>query len=92
MSEEQQAATEGNSVREEDRRPSQESQVCQIRIKGHLDDSWCAWFDKWTMSHEQDGTTVLTGPVADQPALHGVLARIGDLGLPLISIKPVGIE
>ena len=63
--------------------------VCQIRVKGHLDDDWSEWFAGLSMTHEEDGTTVLTGPLADQPALHGLLIKIRDLGLVLISVNQV---
>ena len=79
----------GNAVSEEDRKHSLESQVYQIRIKGHLNNSWSEWFEGLGMTHEEDGTTVLTGPVADQPALHGLLVKIRDLGLPLVSVNPI---
>lgn len=79
----------GNAVSEEDRKHSLESQVYQIRIKGHLNNSWSEWFEGLSMTHEEDGTTVLTGPVADQPALHGLLVKIRDLGLPLVSVNPI---
>ena len=59
----------------------------EIRLQGRLDDRWEAWFDGMTLTHGADGTTVLRGPVADQAALHGVLARLRDLGLPLISVR-----
>ncbi len=58
----------------------------EIRVGGHLDARWAAWFDGLTLVHASDGTTVLSGPVADQAALHGVLARIRDLGLPLVAV------
>jgi hypothetical protein len=58
----------------------------QIRIMGHLDGRWVAWFDGLTVRHDGDGTTVLTGPIADQAALHGLLQRVRDLGIPLISV------
>jgi hypothetical protein len=77
----------GNAVSEEDRKRSLESQVYQIRIKGHLDSSWSEWFEGLGMTHEENGTTVLTGPVADQPALHGLLVKIRDLGLPLLTVQ-----
>lgn len=79
----------GNAVSEEDRKHSLESQVYQIRIKGHLNNSWSEWFEGLSMTHEEDGTTVLTGPVADQPALHGLLVKIRDLGLPLVSVNRI---
>ncbi|MEO8462106.1 MAG: hypothetical protein ABI555_02750 [Chloroflexota bacterium] len=58
----------------------------EIRLGGRLDARWAAWFDGLTVRHESDGITVLAGPVADQAALHGLLQRIRDLGLPLVSI------
>jgi len=61
----------------------------EIRLTGHLDARWAAWFDGLTVGHESDGTTVLSGPIADQAALHGVIQRIRDLGLPLISVTRV---
>lgn len=61
--------------------------VYRIRIKGHLDRRWSAWFDGLVILAEQDGTTTLTGPITDQPALHGVLVRIRDLGLCLLSVN-----
>ncbi len=62
----------------------------EIRLQGRLDERWAAWFDGMTVSHEPGGVTVLAGPVADQAALHGLLARLRDLGLPLVSVTPVG--
>ena len=61
----------------------------EIRIKGHLDDRWSDWFGGLTITLEEDGDTLLTGPVVDQAALHGLLKRVRDLGLPLISVSPV---
>jgi hypothetical protein len=58
----------------------------EIRIEGHLDARWTAWFDGLTLTHETDGTTVLHGPVVDQAALHGLLQKVRDLGLPLVSV------
>ena len=58
----------------------------EIRLTGRLDAHWTAWFDGLTVSQEGDGTTVITGRIADQAALHGVLQRVRDLGLPLISV------
>jgi hypothetical protein len=58
----------------------------EIRIEGHLDDGWQDWFDGWTVTRQADGTTLLSGPVPDQPALYGILRRVRDLGLPLISV------
>ncbi len=58
----------------------------EIRLTGRLDARWTAWFDGLTVSHESNGTTVITGAIADQAALHGVLQRVRDLGLPLVSV------
>lgn len=58
----------------------------EIRLTGRLDAHWAAWFDGLTVSQESDGTTVISGRIADQAALHGVLQRVRDLGLPLISV------
>jgi hypothetical protein len=59
---------------------------CEIRLKGHLDQRWAAWFDGLDLSRETDGTTVVHGPVADQAALHGLLQKVRDTGLPLVSV------
>jgi hypothetical protein len=59
----------------------------EIRLAGRLDAHWAAWFDGLTVSDESDGTTVISGPIADQAALHGVLQRVRDLGLPLVSVS-----
>jgi hypothetical protein len=61
----------------------------QIRIQGHLDTGWALWFDGLTISHESDGSSVLSGEIADQAALHGVLGKIRDLGLTLIAVHPL---
>jgi hypothetical protein len=58
----------------------------EIRLQGRLDPRWAPWFDGMTVSTADDGTTALRGPVLDQAALHGVLQRVRDLGLPLISV------
>ena len=57
-----------------------------FRVKGHLDDRWSDWFGGLAIHRQEDGTTLLVGPVVDQAALHGVIARIRDLGLPLLSV------
>ena len=62
--------------------------IYQIRLKGHLGSQWTDWFDGLTIALEEDGDTVLTGPVADQAALHGLLKKVRDLGIPLISVVP----
>jgi hypothetical protein len=61
----------------------------EIRLAGHLDAHWTAWFDGMTVGRQNDGTTVISGPVADQAALHGLLQRVRDLGLPLVSVERV---
>jgi len=60
--------------------------TCQIRVAGHLDDHWSACLDGFALTRGDDGNTVLTGPVADQAQLHGVLTRVRDLGVPLLSL------
>jgi hypothetical protein len=60
----------------------------EIRVEGHLATRWAAWFDGLTITTEDDGTTVLRGFVVDQAALHGLLQRLRDLGIPLISLTP----
>lgn len=63
--------------------------VYQIRIKGHLNPNWLDWFDGLAILPEEDGNTLLTGPVVDQAALHGILKKVRDLGMPLLSVKSV---
>ncbi len=63
--------------------------VYQIRIKGHLGRAWTDWFAGLTITLADNGDTLLTGPVRDQAALYGMLKRVRDLGLPLISINPL---
>jgi hypothetical protein len=58
----------------------------EIRVKGHLGISWSTWFEGMDIRHEENGETVLSGPIADQAALHGVLMKIRDLGLPLVAV------
>ena len=63
--------------------------IYQIRLKGHLGSQWTDWFEGLTITLEEDGDTLLTGPVVDQAALHGLLKKVRDLGMPLISVGPV---
>jgi hypothetical protein len=58
----------------------------EIRLKGHLDDRWAAWFDGLSLSRESDGITILRGRIPDQAALHGLLQRVRDTGLSLVSV------
>jgi hypothetical protein len=59
----------------------------EIRIQGRLDARWAPWFDNLSLTNEDDGTTVLYGPVPDQAALHGLLQKVRDLGLPLLTVN-----
>ena len=63
--------------------------VYQIRVRGQLGPQWTGWFGGLTVTPEANGDTLLTGPVVDQAALHGLLRRVRDLGLPLLSVMPV---
>jgi hypothetical protein len=63
--------------------------IYQIRIKGHLDEQWSDWFENATIILEEDGNTLLTLPVIDQAALHGLLKKIRDLGMPLLSVNRI---
>jgi hypothetical protein len=60
----------------------------QIKVQGHLDEYWGEWFDDLTVTYDEQDDTILTGQVADQAALHGLLKKVRDLGLPLISVNP----
>jgi hypothetical protein len=68
---------------------SHEARCYEISLAGHLDDHWSTWFADLTITHEGDGTTTLRGSVADQAALHGLLARVRDLGATLLSVAAV---
>jgi hypothetical protein len=67
--------------------PLNEGGSYEIRLKGHLAARWADWFDGMTLTQESDGTTVLRGSVVDQAALHGLLGKVRDLGLPLIAVN-----
>jgi len=66
--------------------PNDEGPGYELRIAGHLDEHWSTWFDGMTLSQEDDGTTILRGTVIDQAELHGLLAKVRDLGATLISV------
>ncbi|MDQ2906782.1 MAG: hypothetical protein M3Y81_25000 [Chloroflexota bacterium] len=66
-----------------------EPELYEIRIKGHLDDTWADWFEGLTITREDKGETLLTGPVVDQAALYGLLRKVRDLGMPLLSVTRV---
>ena len=66
--------------------------VYQIRIKGHLGRQWMNWFEGLTITLEEDGNTLLSGLVIDQAALHGILKKVRDLGMPLLSVNSVGTD
>ena len=65
--------------------------IYQIKLKGHLGSQWAHWFERLTITLEEDGNTLLTGVVVDQAALHGILKKIRDLGMPLLSVNSVGL-
>jgi len=65
--------------------------VYRIKVKGHLDSSWSEWFEGLAVTNEENETTALTGTVADQAALHGLIAKVRDMGLPLLLVERVEI-
>jgi hypothetical protein len=69
---------------------ARQAPVCyRIRVDGHLDDHWSAWFGQLTLTYESDGTTSLSGLVSDQAQLHGLLMKVRDLGVTLISVEVI---
>ena len=66
--------------------------VYDIRVKGHLDGRWSEWFGGLTITNPEEGETLISGEIVDQAALHGVLAKVRDLGLPLVAVTGVGPE
>ena len=71
-----------------ERDPSQPV-IYQIRLEGQLGPQWTAWFAGWTLTLADNGDTLLTGPVVDQAALHGLLRKVRDLGLPLLAVTRI---
>lgn len=69
--------------------PPPDAQHYEIRLKGHLEARWSKWFDGLAITLEESGNTLLSGPVADQAALHGLLKKVRDVGLPLLSVNSV---
>ncbi len=64
----------------------------EVRVSGHLGSRWAAWFDGFALAVQKDGTTVISGPMVDQTALHGLLAKLRDLGIPLVSVTQPSVE
>ena len=67
--------------------PASNAQYYEIRLKGLLDSQWTNWFDGFSIKLEENGDTLLIGPVADQAALHGLLKKVRNLGMPLVSVN-----
>ena len=72
-----------------EKKTSMPQEFYQITVKGHLNPNWADWFEGLTITREVNGETLLTGPVVDQAALHGVLRKVRDLGMPLLSVSRV---
>lgn len=68
---------------------SDQPTVYQIRLQGYLGQRWAEWFGDLSITYEDNGNTLLTGPIVDQTALHGILKRVRDLGIPLLSVNRV---
>jgi hypothetical protein len=73
----------------ESKRETDQPMVYQFKIKGHLNQQWMSWFEGLTITLEEDGNTLLSGTVIDQSSMHGVLKKIRDLGMPLLSVNSV---
>jgi hypothetical protein len=85
-------ANEPPTGRDSERDPARDKDrpmIYEIRIRGHLGQGWQDWFEGLTLTLETDGSTLLTGPVVDQAALHGILKKVRDLGMPLLSISSI---
>ena len=72
-----------------EKKTSMSQEFYQITVKGHLDNRWANWFEGLTITALDNGETLLTGPVVDQAALHGLLRKVRDLGMPLLSVTRV---
>jgi hypothetical protein len=72
--------------------PAEPPLEIEIRVRGVLDSRWTAWFDGLVVTSDRPGQTVIAGPVADQAALHGLLIKIRDLGLPLLSVRHLDLD
>jgi hypothetical protein len=83
------ATVEGEDMSEISTGPHPNPGQYEIRLKGHLDSRWAAWFDGLSLTNQTDGTTIIHGPVADQAALYGLLQKVRDIGLPLVSVSQV---
>jgi hypothetical protein len=77
------------SIKPEQKHSADQPLVYQIRIKGHLAQHWSEWFEGLTITLEENGDTLLTGEAIDQAALHGILKKVRDLGVPLLSVNPL---
>ena len=87
LNEQQQGKVTSNDL-EPETDPGQPT-IYQIRVQSHLGSDWTDWFEGLTIALEDNGDTLLTGPVIDQAALHGLLKKVRDLGMPLLSVIPV---
>ena len=83
-------ASGSEAAEQRDGRSRPGGQLYEIRVQGHLSSRWSGWFEGLVLSHQDDGTTLLTGAIVDQPAVHGLIIKIRDLGLPLLSVVRMG--
>jgi hypothetical protein len=90
LSEQQQGKVMSNKLESE--ADSGQPMIYQMRVKGHLGSDWTDWFEGLTITREDNGDTLLTGPVIDQAALHGLLKKVRDLGMQLVSVNPVHVN
>ncbi len=70
-----------------EKQTADQPQYVEIRLKGHLNDRWAGWFDGLKFVHQDDGTTIICGPVTDQAELYGLLRKVRDLGMALVSVN-----